>query len=141
MPDSQNPEALPPPIAFADTMASVSAPRVVTLPPGAMATLPIGSSIHAPWYLWAMCAGFLIGVGVLAGVLFSRFQLNCVVDSENFSAKTTVCKDKQAYALVPMAADVKVLERSLHTCQLQVQEFEQGSWPTDVPGKPTPSKP
>jgi hypothetical protein len=65
-----------------------------------------------PWSLLLLIAGAAMGW------LGMRWPQACSpIGSREFAAKTVVCRDGVAYALIPMTTDVRVLERQLQECR------------------------
>ncbi len=73
-----------------------------------------------PWYVWAVLWAFAFMCGAVIGFLGYRYQLSCAVDRAGYVAKTAVCTDQQAYALIPMSVDVRNLEERLSSLKQQL---------------------
>src|SRR5271157_3422642 len=84
-----------------DTMMSAAEKRYRFLPPWA----------------WLVLIGFLILLGVILGAVAENYRMVCHVDGNAFAAHTTICSDGEAYALIPLTTDVRVLERKLIECR------------------------
>lgn len=70
---------------------------------------------------WTAVALLLVVLGAAAGWGAGALRDACpALGAREFSAKTVVCRDGVAYALVPMTTDVRVLERQLHACQAEL---------------------
>jgi hypothetical protein len=69
-----------------------------------------------PW-AWLVLIGFLVLLGGVLGAVAENYRMVCHVDANNLEAHTTVCTDGEAYALVPLTTDVRVLERKLIECR------------------------
>lgn len=74
-----------------------------------------------PSWAWLVLIMFLTLIGGIGGALAEHFRLVCLIDKDGFKAKTTVCTDGQAYALIPMSVDVKLLEQKLANYKSQLE--------------------
>jgi hypothetical protein len=72
-----------------------------------------------PW-AWLALIGFLMLLGGVLGALVENYRMVCHVDRNAFDAHTTICSDGEAYALIPLTTDVRVLERRLIECRMKL---------------------
>jgi hypothetical protein len=70
-----------------------------------------------------MGAAFLMLVGAIGAIAIYRHEQPCIVDKTGLEARTVVCSDGQAYGLIPLLVDVRILRRQLSECHDQVQQL------------------